>query len=174
MADKLAKGSKRRLKVFQAQFGFYDSVVAAPSQTAALRAWGTHQNLFAGGDGRAATDEAAVKAALEHPETPLRRAVGSHDPFEVDPAGLPKAPEPSKRAGKAKPAPDRSKLRAAEAALSRLEGRREAEEAAFDAEAGALAARRAEAKTAYARARKDAQTAVASARKAYIQAGGTD
>jgi hypothetical protein len=38
-------------KVFQAQFGFYDTVVAAPSQVAALRAWGIHQNLFAGGQG---------------------------------------------------------------------------------------------------------------------------
>ena len=71
----------RRLKVFQAQFGFYDTVVAAPSQAAALRAWGTRQDLFASGDARRATDEAAVAAALAHPETLLRRAVGSADPF---------------------------------------------------------------------------------------------
>ena len=30
----------RKLKVFQAQFGFYDTIVAAPSQAAALRACG--------------------------------------------------------------------------------------------------------------------------------------
>ena len=29
----------RKLKVFQAQFGFYDTVVAAASHTAGLRAW---------------------------------------------------------------------------------------------------------------------------------------
>src|SRR5438045_1623573 len=70
-----------RLKVFEAQFGFYDTVVAAPSQAAALRAWGTHQNLFASGDARLTTDEGAVRAALAHPEIPLRRALGSNDPF---------------------------------------------------------------------------------------------
>ena len=40
----------RKLKVFQAQFGFYDTIVAAPSQAAALRAWGVNQNLFASGE----------------------------------------------------------------------------------------------------------------------------
>ena len=39
----------RKLKVFQAQFGCYDTVVAAAGQAAALRAWGTRQNLFASG-----------------------------------------------------------------------------------------------------------------------------
>ena len=58
----------RKLKVFQAQFGFYDTVVVASSQTAALLAWGTHQNLFASGEAKVATDEAAVAAALEHPD----------------------------------------------------------------------------------------------------------
>ncbi len=62
----------RRLKVFQAQFGFYDSVVAAPSQVAALRAWGAHQNLFSDGGARVATDEQAIEAALAQPEVPLR------------------------------------------------------------------------------------------------------
>lgn len=60
----------RKLKVFQAQFGFYDTVVAAPSQAAALRAWGTHQDLFASGAATVTTDEAAIAAALAHPETP--------------------------------------------------------------------------------------------------------
>ena len=80
-----------RLKVFQAQFGFYDSVVAAPSQAAALRAWGTHQNLFADGEAQVTTDEAAVEAAMAHPETPLRRAVGSNDGFALEPTGFPRS-----------------------------------------------------------------------------------
>jgi hypothetical protein len=75
----LAKPKARKLKVFQAQFGFYDTVVAAPSQAAALRAWGTRQNLFASGDAKVVTDEAAVAAATAQPETPLRRAIGSTD-----------------------------------------------------------------------------------------------
>ena len=82
----------RKLKVFQAQFGFYDTIVAAPSQAAALRAWGTHQNLFANGDAKVTTDEAAVAAATAYPETPLRRAVGSSDPFALEPTSLPKVP----------------------------------------------------------------------------------
>ena len=59
-------------------------MVAAPSQAAALRAWDTHQNLFASGDAKVATDGAAIAAALEHPETPLRLAVGSTDPFQLE------------------------------------------------------------------------------------------
>jgi hypothetical protein len=80
----------RKLKVFQAQFGFYDTVLAAPSQAAARRAWGTHRNLFATGHARAATDEKAIAAALEHPGTLLRRAVGSNDDFALEPSSLPK------------------------------------------------------------------------------------
>ena len=71
----MAKPRQPKLKVFQAQFGFFDSVVAAPSQAAALQAWGIHQNLFASGEAKVIEDEAAVAAALAHPETPLRRAI---------------------------------------------------------------------------------------------------
>jgi hypothetical protein len=47
--DILPKTPTRKLKVFQAPFGFFDTILAAPSQAAALRAWGTHRNLFADG-----------------------------------------------------------------------------------------------------------------------------
>ena len=60
----MTKPHARKLKVFQAQLGFFDSVVAAPSKAAALRAWGTHQDLFASGDARIVTDKAAAAAAL--------------------------------------------------------------------------------------------------------------
>jgi hypothetical protein len=60
----VAKRAARRLKVFQAQIGFFDTVVAAPSQAAALRAWGVHQDLFANGGAKAITDELALAAAL--------------------------------------------------------------------------------------------------------------
>jgi hypothetical protein len=74
------KTAARKLKVFQAQFGFYDTVMAAASQAAALRVWGTHQNLFASGQAKLSDDLRAVDAALAHPQTPLMRAVGSSDP----------------------------------------------------------------------------------------------
>ena len=89
----MPKTPHRKLKVFQAQFGFFDTVLAAPSQAAALRAWGTHRTLFATGDAKVATDEAAIAVALEHPGTLLRRAVGSHEPFALEPTGLPKIPD---------------------------------------------------------------------------------
>ena len=89
----MPKAKTPKLKVFQAQFGFFDTVIAVPSQAAALRAWGTHRNVFATGHARLATDQAAIAAALEHPGTLLRRAVGSNDPFRVEPTSLPKAPD---------------------------------------------------------------------------------
>ena len=175
----------RKLKVFQAQFGFFDTVVAAPSQAAALRAWGVNQNLFASGEATIATDEAAVAAAIAHPEIPLRRAVGSKDAFALEPSSLPDVPEAPKRAiskpaAKPKPAepkkppPDRTKLDAAEAALGALDDARKQEEAAFRREAKDLEARRIAAQSAYVDARKAATTKVVDARMAFRKAGGAD
>ena len=98
----------RTLKVYQAQIGFYDLIVAAPSQAAALRAWGIHLNMFADGSARIATDKQAIKAALAQPETPLKRAVGTHDPFSSNP-GLPHFSDFPK--GEKKPRPNGSLLR---------------------------------------------------------------
>src|SRR4051812_5719728 len=89
----------RKLKVFQASVGFYDTVVAVPSQAAALRAWGTHQNLFKDGVARPAEDEAAIHAALAQPGIVLRRAIGTSDRFGLDP-GLPKFPDLPRRRSK--------------------------------------------------------------------------
>lgn len=175
----------RKLKVFQAQFGFYDSVVAAPSQAAALKAWGTHQNLFATGEAKAATDEAAITVAMAHPETPLRRAVGSSGAFAIEPDGLPKVPDDPKRAGAkpsakskpvepAAPTADRSKLDAAETALRNVEEQRKAEEATFRNEEDALANRRAAAQSRYVDVRKMAVAKVNAARTAYANSGGVD
>ena len=173
----------RKLKVFQAQFGFFDTVVAAPSRAAALRAWGTHQDLFASGQATEITDKAAVAAATAHPETPLRRAVGSTDPFALEPAGLPEvpdAPKPKKAAAKAEPvAPakspaDRSKLDAAEKALRALDDRRKDEEADFRHEQDELETRRDAAQSAYVEDRKRATAKVVEARAAYRKAGGDD
>lgn len=72
-------GKGVRLKVYAAQFGFHDSVVAAHSQAVALVAWGTRQNLFAEGRAKVTHDPDALAAALAHPEVPLRRAVGSKE-----------------------------------------------------------------------------------------------
>lgn len=174
------KAAKPRLKVFQSQFGFYETVVAAPSRAAALRAWGTHQNLFATGRAWAATDKAAAEAALAHPGTALRRAVGSNGAFALEPTTLPKVPDaPKQRANtetKARPPPrpDRSKLDAAEAALREIDERREHEEADFRLEEQALEQRRRTAHAAHLNARKAATAALVAAREAYRRGGGRD
>lgn len=182
MAKKVAAS---RLKVFQAQFGFYDSIVAAPSQPAALRAWGTHQNLFAAGQASLTTDAAAVEAALKHPNVPLRRAVGTDGAFEVEPTGIPVVPDAAKpkaarhasRASKPKqrqqkPRPDRSALNAAERALVELEARRKEEETDFQRRQRELDTEVAKADKQYQERRRELDVAVAAARKAYRDAGG--
>jgi len=179
----MAKAAARKLKVFQAQFGFYDTVVAAPSQAAALRAWGIHQNLFASGEAKVTTDAAAVAAATANPEKPLRRAVGSTDAFALEPASLPKVPNPPKKAAArpaakpksatpARPPADRSKLDAAEKALRVLDDRRKREEADFRREEDELESRREAAQSAYVEARKTATAKVVEARADYREAGG--
>jgi hypothetical protein len=174
----------RKLKVFQAQFGFYDTVVAAPSQAAALRAWGVNQNLFASGEATITTDEATVAAATAHPETPLRRAVGSNDPFALEPTSLPAVPDAPTKTAKVKPAvtvkaaepanppADRSNLDAAEKALGALDEDRKREEAELRSQAEDLEERRMAAQSAYVEARKAATTKVVDARTAYRKADG--
>jgi hypothetical protein len=173
----------RKLKVFQTQFGFYDTVVAASSQAAALRAWGARQNLFANGEAKVTTEEAAVAAALEHPQKPLRRAVGSSDPFQLQPASLPNVPDAPKRApaksvakpkAASKPPADRTALDAAEAALRELDDARKREEAGFRRRQAELDEAMAAAQSAYVEGRKAATAGIVEARKVYRKAGGKD
>ena len=178
-----AKASGRKLKVFQAQFGFYDTIVAAPSQAAALRAWGIHQNLFASGGARLTTDDAAISAALEHPETPLSRAIGSADPFQLEPASLPQVPDAAKRPAvkavtKAKPAAapkppaDRTALDASELTLRTLDEAQKREEMGFRRRQEALDADKMAAQSVYVEDVKAATAAVIRVREVYRKAGG--
>jgi hypothetical protein len=171
----------RRLKVFEARLGFYDIVVAAPSQAAALRAWGIHQNLFADGEARVCEDAKAIKAALAHAETPLRRPAGSSKAFGLEPGlpHVPKAPRPAAKRGaksppsaKSNPKPDRSALDAAEAALRKLDSERKNQEAELKRRREELDAAREAALAAYHEDRKAAASAVVQARKAYRKSGG--
>ena len=179
----MARAAGRKLKVFQAQFGFYDTVVAAASQAAALRAWGIHQNLFADGLASITEDAQAVEAALAYPETPLRRAVGSSDPFALEPVGLPAVPDaPTKATSKPEPKPksaappkppaDRSALDAAEQVLHKLDEDRKAEEVKFRQRQDELDTEREAAQATYVTGRKSATAAVVEAREAYRKAGG--
>jgi len=135
-----------RLNVFQAHLGFFDTVGAAPSQKAALEAWGSRQNLFHNGTASVASDEDAIKAALAKLGIVLKRMSGSQDPFAERPA-LPKVsgkrrPQPAMKTqpapAKPKRQPDRSKLDAAKHALAKLKEERKSMESEFQRRERAL------------------------------------
>lgn len=193
----------RKLKLYQTSLGFYDSVVAAPSQAAALRAWGTDTNLFREGLAEIATDPATIEAALAHPETPLRRPVGSTAPFSLKPKPpkasdiMPDEPEarrvrsrPKQKMASAsqRPPPDRSKLEAAEAALARLDERHRREQADLDHRRRLLDRKEADlaherrvlsedekrARARWEREKADAERAAERERRSYRSLGGRD
>ena len=128
----------RQLKTFRAHLGFYDTIVAAPSQKKALEAWGSSQNLFHEGVATMTDDPAAVAAANAKPGVVLKRAVGSNVPYSESPA-LPHvggcrsiskprgAARQSKRAVEPEAAPEppsRGNLDRAEAALAEFQAER--------------------------------------------------
>ncbi|WP_158285943.1 hypothetical protein [Caulobacter sp. D5] len=164
-------------------------MVAAPNQAAALAAWGTRQNLFAEGRAKISDEPDAVAAALAHPEIPLRRAIGSKEPFSLQPS-LPDVPERPRRAkpklkvaaasprpAKARPrakvqAPDRARLEAAQAALSAIDRDRLQREAELQRRREALETEALAAQRDWAKARKAAEKALEAAVRAYRAAGG--
>lgn len=172
-----------KLKVFTAQMGFFETVVAVPSKKAALEAWGAHQDLFATGMAAKAQEPAACNAALAQPGVVLRRTLGSQGAFtaqggvaelklpKVKPAKLGKAGK-ADRPKKAMRPPSRSALSQAEHALAERQARyaqeREALEArrrALDDEADAL-------RQAFDTDRGGLEKARAKAAEAYRKAGG--
>jgi len=142
--------------------GFYDTVVAAPSQKAALEAWGAGKGEFAKGFAKVTNDPVAVESALANPGVVLRRPFGSSGPFKrhADPVRPPKvsakqnreAKERRKKAAMAARKAAQRELREAEALakLERMEIRKR--EAEFAREKAA-AERQARKRIARARAR---------------------
>jgi len=72
--------------------GFYDSIVAAPSQKSALAAWGARPTQFSQGFAAVTKDPAAVEAALAQPGVVLKRPFGSTSEFKNH-ADVPNAPK---------------------------------------------------------------------------------
>ena len=138
----------RPLKVFQAHMGFYDTVVAAPSQKAALEAWGTRPGEFAKGFAKVTNDPVAVESALAHPGVVLRRPFGSSGRFkrDADPVPAPKisprqkqeARERRKKAAMAERRAAEKGLREAEAEAARTRAEIRKREAEFAAERAAV------------------------------------
>jgi hypothetical protein len=108
-----------RLKVFCTPVGFYDALVAAPSQKAALKAWGTTTDLFSAGRASVVEDPELQELALARPGEVVKRPRGdAHqliEQMEAEEARERKA-RPKQAAEKravpkaAKPRPDRAEL----------------------------------------------------------------
>ena len=131
----------RKLKVFRTPIGFHDAYVAAPSQKAALQAWGTETDLFARGVAEQVTDAALMEEPLAHPGDVIRKTRGTVDDHMAALPATPKrkptdAPPAKPRRTKPKPRPSRSKLDQAEQAIEEAEQR-------YDAARRDLAAREA-------------------------------
>lgn len=156
----------RQLKVYRTPIGFHDAYIAAPSQKAALAAWGSEANLFARGVAEVVTDPALTKEPLVHPGTVVRRLRGSADDhFAALPKNKAKAktaappktervmdPPPARERSsrpakpppppKPKPRPSRAKLDAAEEALDDADRRHREELAELRRREGALSRER--------------------------------
>jgi hypothetical protein len=130
----MAKPTK--LKVFRTPIGFHDAFVAAPSQKAALEAWGSESNLFAQGVAELVTDPALTKEPLSRPGEVVRRPRGSPDEQieALGKVGSRKSPKdrpgasPKRERSKEKkaPRPSRAAVDKAEQALQRAEVRHRA------------------------------------------------
>jgi hypothetical protein len=128
----------RKLKVYRTPIGFHDAYVAAPSQKAALAAWGSDANLFSRGVAEEVTDPALTKEPLDHPGEVVRKLRGTaEEQMAALPADKPKskaAPAPAK-----KPRPSRARLDAADAALTEAEASFADEKRRLDRQAADIA-----------------------------------
>jgi hypothetical protein len=124
----------RQLKVYRTPIGFHDAYIAAPTQKAALEAWGADRNLFARGDAELVTDPKLTRAPLADPGKVIRVARGSE--AEHLAAAVPKTSkklasanevEKPGLARKVSPRPSRARLAAAEQAIDDLRERQRAE-----------------------------------------------
>lgn len=135
-----------KLKVYRTAIGFHDAYVAAPSQKAALAAWGSDKDLFGRGMAELVTDEALTAEPLAAPGTVIKRLRGTEaEQLAALPADTPKrgsanhpkakppTPSPKKRR------PSRAKLDAAEAAIADAEQKHETALAEMIAREKALA-----------------------------------
>jgi hypothetical protein len=137
----------RTLKVFRTPIGFHDAYVAAPSQKAALEAWGTDANLFARGTAEQVTDPKLMAEPLKHPGEVIRvsrgdlkaqlKALGPRSDSRKGTAKKEQTAEPA-RLSKPKPPPKRDKVDRAEAALADAREKQAKERGALEKQREAL------------------------------------
>lgn len=122
-----------KLKVFRTPIGFHDAYVAAPSQKAAMEAWGSDKDLFSRGEAEMVTDPALTAEPLAQPGIVVKRLRGTaEEQIAALPPNRPKppasktaaVPEDNRRPKpprKKQPRPSRVELDTAEAAIEQLE-----------------------------------------------------
>ena len=81
-----------KLKVYRTPIGFHDAYVAAPSQKAALEAWGSDADLFARGIAEIVTDEVLSVEPLASPGNVIRKLRGTADE-QLEAARMPDRPK---------------------------------------------------------------------------------
>ena len=124
----------RTLKVYRMPVGFHDAYIAAPSQKAAVEAWGSDQDVFARGQAELVSDAALTEEPLASPGKVIKRLRGTAAE-QIEALGKAEQPTTRKKAASpasapksvSKPPPSRAKLRKAEEAL-RSAGARHADE----------------------------------------------
>jgi len=121
---------KQQLKVFRTPIGFHDAYVAAPSQKAALEAWGTDTNLFAAGAAELVTDPKLTREPLAHPGEVIRKVRGSLDEhvraLGAKPKRMARGADVAELKKKRGPKPSRAAVDKAEKALESAEARHRA------------------------------------------------
>ena len=75
-----------KLKVYCTSIGFHDAYVAAPSQKAALEAWGSSADLFARKQAQAVDDPALMAEPMARPGEVIKRLRGSTEEHLAAPA----------------------------------------------------------------------------------------
>lgn len=118
----------QKLKVFRTPIGFHDAFVAAPSQKAALEAWGSDSNLFAQGAAEQVTEPALMKVPLENPGQVVKVLRGTKAEQlaalgKQKPSKRPSGKQPEILPARRSPRPSRTALDKAEAALDALKQR---------------------------------------------------
>jgi len=136
-----------RLKVFRTPIGFHDAYVAAPSQKAALEAWGSDHDLFARGEAELVTDEALTREPLAAPGKVIKRLRATADEqFAALGKGEGRSPKarraPSKVTRNRAPRPGRDALDQADAVLMQAEQRHKRERREIADEEARLVRRR--------------------------------
>ena len=125
----------KKLKVFRTAVGFHDAYVAAPSQKAALEAWGSDSNLFSQGLEEQVASGPGVDEALSNPGVVIRTSRGSvkeqmaalgetatAEGRSGQPQRQPKRASASVGKTLREPKPSRGELSDAEEALDQLRG----------------------------------------------------